>query len=234
MFFFAIIMLFRIAFYLIQMVVSPEAKKSSKSGSSLPAKVFIVIALALFLPTIFNFGREVQVVLLEEGVIRNLFVPEGSTSTSESFDDGKTMRDGDEFVWYTLSSVILDANSKIDPDTNEIKSSATYQAFEADIRSGKYRGILGYTKILYYLEKKTLSEFDLQYFYFVSTIALIVVFLFLLTTNIDIGLRTINLLVLEMISPIALATYLEFGQKESMFQRWVKQYLKVFFDYLFP
>lgn len=199
--FFGIVMLFVIAFNLLQYLADPS--KAESGTSKLVQKIAISIVLLVSSTFIFQILGELQQKLIEQKIVEQLIMGEAA-GEAESLKDGISYSDyistGRWFSYNMLFSFL-----KIDSNAEKLIMDGT--------QSLDY--MLDYVKGSKY-------EFPI-----VSGICGIFVAVMFVTFAIDIGLRAFNLMILQVISPIPLMAYIA-PKGDGILDKYVKAYISTY------
>lgn len=212
-----IVMVFYITFEFVKYVVQPDTISDKEKGvGKIGMRIVIAILLIAFIPTIFNLGMRLQNKILSTNVISKVILGQDSFD----FKDAGSNFAGDVFsafyrVDYSKCGSLEEcqkAQNKVDEVINLFKEDS---------------GLLALVEGTWY----SLSDVDdtIQYDGLLAVVfgafILYVVFLYC----IDLGVRYIQLIFLQIIAPIAAISYIV-PQKDGMFQKWTKQVTTTYLD----
>ncbi len=201
--FIGVIMFFRLMMLIIKYLINPDMIGDAKVGiNSLIQRVILGAAGILFIPTIFNLANDLQVAILNDGIIQQLIIPRDMIDSMED----KIDKGGNYIGTYVLAG-FLSPNS----------SASTYDKKQFDL--GVQQGDLSNVDINDggFLTQK----FKYDYFFFISTLALGYVFYYILKYCIDIAGRCFRLLLYKMMAPIAMIEYMINGSQDGVFKQWL-------------
>lgn len=212
-----IVMVFYITFEFVKYVVQPDTISDKEKGvGKIGMRIVIAILLIAFIPTIFNLGMRLQNKILSTNVISKVILGQDSFD----FKDAGSNFAGDVFsafyrVDYSKCGSLEEcqkAQNKVDEVIKQFKEDKGALALESAMIS-------------------SIFDFDdtIQYDGLLAVVfgafILYVVFLYC----IDLGVRYIQLIFLQIIAPIAAISYIV-PQKDGMFQKWTKQVTTTYLD----
>lgn len=212
-----IVMVFYITFEFVKYVVQPDTISDKEKGvGKIGMRIVIAILLIAFIPTIFNLGMRLQNKILSTNVISKVILGQDSFD----FKDAGSNFAGDVFsAFYRVDYSKCGSLEECQKAQNKVDE--VIKLFKED------KGFLA-------LESAALSsifDFDdtIQYDGLLAVVfgafVLYVVFLYC----IDLGVRYIQLIFLQIIAPIAAISYIV-PQKDGMFQKWTKQVTTTYLD----
>lgn len=201
--FIGVIMFFRLMMLVIKYLINPDMINDAKAGvSSLIQRVVIGCCGILFIPTIFNLANELQVAILEDGIIQQLIIPHDMIDQMED----KINQGGHYIGTYVLAGFL---------SPNSSASSADVKQFDLGVQQGDLSNIdINEGGFL-------TQKFKYDYFFFISTLALGYVFYYMLKYCIDIAGRCFKLLLYKLIAPIAMIEYMINGSQDGVFKQWL-------------
>lgn len=235
-----IFMLFRVTFSLITYVVDPDKlKDKSVGGGKLVVNILISLALTIITPTIFTYAYKLQAVVLEENILGKIILGMGTnTSIQENA--------GGQISYVTFSAFFTPdfdecENRLYDGSTRTLTTECT-DAIRSDMSDGDT--IISSLNNAFQNNQMTdLSTivnvqkgdgtYAINYRMLISTVAGGFIFWIILMFCLDISLRVVKLGFLQLISPVAIISYIDPKQaKEGLFKKWVglcgKTYADVF------
>lgn len=201
--FIGVIMFFRLMMLVIKYLINPDMINDAKAGvASLIQRVVIGCCGILFIPTIFNLANELQVAILEDGIIQQLIIPHDMVDQMED----KINQGGHYIGTYVLAGFL---------SPNSSASSADVKQFDLGVQQGDLSNIdINEGGFL-------TQKFKYDYFFFISTLALGYVFYYMLKYCIDIAGRCFKLLLYKLIAPIAMIEYMINGSQDGVFKQWL-------------
>ena len=215
-----LVMLFIVIFSLINSLINPDlVSDKTKSPVNLIKKVLLVIVMFGVSTFAFSGLYYVQKVVIKSNVIVKLFVP----SEVETDNFGNFLTKEMFMSFYTINED-LEGVSDSDIDTCE----GIIENLEDNIEEhGTFE--IG-RKCLY----KTIDVngdkvfiVDFSYFYSLIVGGFLVYFIFMYCLSV--GVRTFQLVFLEIISPMAFVGYLS-PKNDNMFSKWIKMYFSTYLD----
>lgn len=196
-------MLFKLTFSFIQMVVDPDQMTDKNNGiGSIIKKLVVVVFLLGMTPTIFRWGFDLQEALVKDQTIGKIILGD---QVKETGDIGKTF------------SVNLFASFADD---------ATRGEFRDGLLSNDETTKLNYGDIKDYMSDGSITGIGTALFCLI--VGGIALWMFL-TYTIATATRVVQLMFLELISPIPIISFIS-SKKENAFQSWIKQVLTTYLD----
>lgn len=249
-----IFMLFRIAITLINYLISPDkVSDSSKGGGKLIFNILFSIVLLVLVNHIFNLAYRAQIAIVDSNIIGKIFfgvVPENSNSGAE--DDSKaSIGNSIDISYYLYSSFFtpnVDKISELAPCSNiwdlstDFVNSDCDTALQSLIDSGSRESIvearnnMDMSQVFFnyslVLASKDLNTVVFDYIPILSTAIGVLAILILINFNMDLAVRAVKLLFLQIIAPIPIISNMDPGKGKDIFQKWYKEcfstYLGVF------
>lgn len=231
-----IFMLFRIAISLVSYLISPDkTNDSSKGGKKLITNIIVSLALLATVNIIFEQAYKLQKKVVESQIIEKIFF-------------GKTGNNNEISMSFMLYSAFIKPNDKLVSNCDNLfdefqplSADCSYSLTNADL-SNKIRTeinrinrehdfsetLRNYEMLNYDID----GEYFFDYFPIISTICAIVVIIMLISFSLDLSLRIVKLLFLQIIAPIPIISNMEPSKGEAIFKKWLKQcsntYLSLF------
>ncbi len=226
--FMAIIMVFVLAYNLLNYIIDPDKVNDKKMGASTFIKdILISIALIALTPTIFTKLYSLQSIIISDGVISNLILGgAGDASSAEGAND--VINNGaNPMIASTYAAFLYPADGKHSAldcgqqeDTQHTEfydSNSEYcEAYWATWKDGE----LSHFGDLY-------NKADYSFTPFLSTIGGIALIYFMLVFSISLGKRVGKMALLELIAPLPLTLEI-LPNKKGLRDNWIKTSLKVF------
>lgn len=231
-----IFMLFRIAISLVSYLISPDkTNDSSKGGKKLITNIIVSLALLATVNIIFEQAYKLQKKVVESQIIEKIFF-------------GKTGNNNEISMSFMLYSAFIKPNDKLVSNCDnlfdefqQLSADCSYSLTNADL-SNKIRTEINrinrehdFSKTLRNYEMLNYDidgEYFFDYFPIISTICAIVVIIMLISFSLDLSLRIVKLLFLQIIAPIPIISNMEPSKGEAIFKKWLKQcsntYLSLF------
>ena len=223
-----VVMLFYVVFSFIKMLVDPDTiSDNTKGAGSVIKKCIIVIIMLGISSFVFDTLYMVQRVVVQNNIISKVFLPYdidtenfGGVLSAEllsSFykisdsipsDDKKSNSEVQtcQQVVYTLQDKIVE-NADF-----ELGNTCLNESIKVDQDDGEAHEI-------------TMIDFN----WLIGIAAGIAVIYFLIVYCIQVGVRMVQLAVLEIISPMAIVSYLA-PKQDTMFSKWSKLYISTYID----
>lgn len=212
-----IVMVFYITFEFVKYVVQPDTINDKEKGvGKIGMRIVIAILLIAFIPTIFNLGMRLQNKILSTNVISKVILGQDSFD----FKDAGSNFAGDVFsAFYRVDYSKCGSLEECQQAQNKVDE--VINLFKEDT------GLLALLHGTWY----SLTDVDdtIQYDGLLAVVfgAFILYVLFLYC--IDLGVRYIQLIFLQIIAPIAAISYIV-PQKDGIFQKWTKQVTTTYLD----
>lgn len=216
-----IFMLFKVSFNLLQMMVDPDKVNDSKIGGGAMVKhIFISIIMLVAFPLVFEVLGDIQKAIIDNGIVETIILGDGATALSEDLDKGKP---GAAFSWSLFSSFLRPGAAQgysWQNTTGNVKKQ--YDSVWRIDGTGNYRYRLDFGGVI--------TDSQLEYTPIVSTIVGALMIYFLVMFSFDIGIRTFKLMLLEVIAPIPIVSYMSPGKGEDIFNRFKDEYIKTYLE----
>ena len=221
-----VLMLFKLAFSIINYIVEPDKLEDSKKGfAGIVRNIIIMLALIVTVPLIFKYAMALQYVVVSDDTIGRLITgKEGATNKNV----------GDNMAVAILSGFIH-------PDSG-IKEGCENWSQECEDALEKYHmkqyyhdayfGERGYNGLLVMAAStETMGDGNYVIVYNVILSTLVGGFTtwILLMFCIDLAVRIVKLGFLQLIAPIPIVTYMDDGG-QGMFKKWVTTCTKTYAD----
>ena len=248
--FLAIVMFFRSAFSLLTMLVDPARIDDKEQGArKMIINIVLCLGLIVLVPRAFDVAKKLQTKIMEDRIIEKVVIGE------EFGSNGKNYNLGDDFALSTWGVFL----AKIDSDNNAAYNKAYDQVFNSnsDVRvqtalSGLGRQLNTTNSVTGFLAHipgmellvnlgndistasgGSYAHYNLSYIWLLSTIAGVYVLWTFIKMMMDIAYRSIKFFALELISPIAIVSYIDpNSSKKGLFSKWLKEtwstYLSLF------
>ncbi len=245
--------LFKVVFVLINMMVSPsDGSKGEKSVGKIATRIFVMLALIIIIPEIFNRAYQLQEIVLSENVIGKVIIGNDNynDNSSEDIDDGQNISNQ-----IFSSFVSINANAMENPDQNimnieDLDPSTILNADAKDACNDSLSALLELYRIsdsgavdtntgvstmfpvitnVYESSDTGKDEFCIDYTFLISTIAGGFAAFIFAVYCLDIGLRVAKLSFYQIIAPIPIVSYID-GKKDGPFYKWAKSSLMAYAD----
>ena len=232
--FLAIFMFFRVAFSLITMLVDPSLiDDKSKGAKKIVLNIFICLGLIVVVPVFFRVAKNIQTRVLEEKIIERAV-------GGDIYSNDKNYNIGNELAlstWSVFLQPVVDEGGAYDAWKGVFESGnptiwpLPVLAIHLNDTTG---GILGglATKIAgvaAILRATGTVTYQLGYIWLISGLVGIYVVWTMIKLLIDVAYRSIKFLLLEVISPIAIISYIDPKSSEKgLFSKWLSETLKTY------
>lgn len=218
----AIFMVFKLTFSFIKYVVSPDTMVDKEQGvGKIIARTLTMLAILIILPTIFFKsdifpGQNAPILtMLQNGVIKTL--PKVILGISD--DNGNTTttakENGNVMALNMLSSLYY---------PNECKDAAVCDS------DNKLTSLSGFSTSLNNMTD-TNSSYVYYYMWPLTTLCGIILVFILVGIAVDVAIRVFKLMILQMIAPIPVMTYIDpKSSKDGAFNSWIKTFTTTYLD----
>lgn len=239
--FLAIFMFFRISFSLLGMLVDPSMMENKEKGAGkIVTNVFITIALIVAVPYLFSFAREAQTKIIEDQIIEKALY-------GSNYNEDGTYTIGNTLALSTWSvflrpttdygSAVASYNTLFYSDTNttgmvwewdNLYSYINLTTTDDQFVNFMVKLLPGVNTLLYSMGLG-LVRYQLSYIVLLSTAMGLVLLWTVIKLSIDVAYRSIKLFALELISPIAIISYIDpKSSKDGLFSKWLKEVVKTY------
>lgn len=232
--FLAIFMFFRVAFSLITMLVDPSLiDDKSKGAKKIVLNIFICLGLIVVVPVFFRVAKNIQTRVLEEKIIERA-VGGDIYSNDQNYNLGNELALS---TWSVFLQPVVDEGDAYDAWKGVFESGnptiwplpvlATHlNDTTGGILGGLATKIAGVAAILRATGTVT---YQLGYIWLISGLVGIYVVWTMIKMLIDVVYRSIKFLLLEVISPIAIISYIDPKSSEKgLFSKWLSETLKTY------
>lgn len=241
--------LFRIALILINTIIDPEKfnDKNTNIGNML-GRIVIVVVLLVAVPFVFSKSRELQNMIVNNNYISKLLIGTSITNSGEKADSDK----GGAYIKDLVIRALIypDENlaklktdeSKTDESGETTQVSTEYECIDKSNPAcveavAAWNNDVSLTTLDTYIGKYVEEGDEAIYVYHYTPLVMLVVGGFvtwvLLSFTIDIAVRTVQLMVLEILSPLFIVTYIDpKASSNGPFKKWLtecgKTYVSLF------
>lgn len=212
--FLAIFMFFRVAFSLITMLVDPAVIDDKEKGAKkIIMNVMICLVLIVAVPYGFRYAKTIQTKVLEEHIIERVVI---GGDYSENYNLGDDLS-------LSILSIFIRPTTQGDDASNVYNSifvSKTEKlvALNPVLNDVTGNGILSGE-----------TSYSLSYTIILSTFVGIYVLFIFVQLLIDVGYRSIKFIALELLSPIAIVSYIDPSSgKKGVFNKWLNETIKTY------
>ena len=218
--FIGLIIFFRLATVLIKYLVNPETIEQSggsKDGlfSGLVKRIVIGSIMIALIPFIFSTLNRLQVAIVEDNVIQNIFI---QNESFKNFNKRHALNGGQYLANYVLAGFIKPVNNS--PSSVKMSYEAMKKSANPDlinINAGVVPGVV--------------VKYSYTYYFIVSTFVLFIVFKTMIGYALDIITRFFKTLLYQLMAPIAIVEYMISGSG-GVFEKWktsvIANYLSLF------
>ena len=230
-----IIMILRVILSFIQSLVDPNSAFDGKKGiPGVVKKVVIVIVMFGVSSYIFSVAREIQVLVIDKEVIPNLILPVKVDTTNF----GGALSANLFTAFYNLNSDLKEPENKDEFDlVNSTNCGEEYiknlQKSIANNNDFSYMDDICVAETVVYKSKlgdgSSTKDFVIDFNFIFCLLVGVMVLWYLLNYCIQVGMRIIQLTMLQVISPMAFISYLS-PKDENMFSKWLKLYTSTYID----
>lgn len=231
----AIVMVFVLAFNLLNYIIDPDKITDNKVGASTFVKdVIIALVIISLAPMLFTKLYSLQSKVLSSGVIANLVLG-GNTDSKKTFDTTKYNSLTDYYIQNGANTMVAsiyvaflypnDPNGFTALDCNKEKDDGTYTPYcEA------------YQKVKDGYSISSFGEFitneDYNFTPFMTTVAGVVLLFFMLSFCLNLAKRVGKLAIIQLIAPIP-ATLELIPSKKGLRKTWIETLIKVYLEVFF-
>lgn len=232
--FLAIFMFFRVAFSLITMLVDPSLiDDKSKGAKKIVLNIFICLGLIVVVPVFFRVAKNIQTRVLEEKIIERA-VGGDIYSNDQNYNLGNELALS---TWSVFLQPVVDEGDAYDAWKGVFESGnptiwpLPVLATHLNDTTG---GILGglatkIAEVAAILRATGTVTYQLGYIWLISGLVGIYVVWTMIKLLIDVAYRSIKFLLLEVISPIAIISYIDPKSSEKgLFSKWLSETLKTY------
>ena len=208
-----LVMLFFVSFSVIQMILEPDKLTDKEKGiGNIAKKIILVIVMLGTSSFVFNSLYSLQRTIIDSHIISKFLLPYeaelenfGGVLSSELFTVFFKAKDSE----YEEEVEILKSN---------IRNNNDFEIANELVNKGHHGG-----NIIQW------GEFKIDFNWVLSPLLGLGALYFLFSYCITVGVRTIQLAFLEIISPAAIISYLS-PKKDTMFEKWWKLYSATYID----
>ncbi|MBO5095523.1 MAG: hypothetical protein J6B98_01445 [Bacilli bacterium] len=196
-----IFMLFKVSFSVLSYIVNPdEFTDKSKGMNKLITNILISLVLIIGVPIIFTQAMEIQQIILKDDVIPKLF----SSAEAQIYISSQDSDDGSDMALWAFSAFYS-------PETD---FNSLSEIFRDDVNR----------------RNANETDYAVEYYWFLSTVAGVVIALLLISFCFDVALRSIKLGFLQMIAPIPIISRIDPKKGNEIFNKWVKNCISTYLD----
>ena len=225
--FMSVVMFFRIGFSLLTMIVDPSIISDKEKGvGNIVKNVMICLILVVAVPYAFRYARLVQSKIMDNQLIEQVIVGTDGNNDPVKIGNELSLNILSVFMYpneNAVGSVKNDYDAVFKHKTKSLVSLFQYMTTTTTILPS----------IIVSMVSEEAATYRLSYIWGISTICGIYVLWTVIKLMIDIAYRSIKFFALELISPIAVVSYIDpSSSKKGIFNKWlnetVKTYLSLF------
>lgn len=208
-----VFMLFKLTFSMLTYLVNPDKMTDKEQGiGKIATRTVIVLIMLIALPTAFNLLNRLQTAIIP-AIPRLIVGMDISQSSTDTVDDIGRM--GDRISWSVFSGFF-----HYNPKCIELTGGDTNNLAIPDTVIDSVNGVLG---IVNDPCESSNSIFKYEYRFLISTVAGVFMAWVLLGICITVAVRMFKLLILRMLAPIPIISYIDpKSSKEGAFSNWTK------------
>lgn len=226
--------LFRIALSLVNTMINPDKLNDKQEGfGSMLSRLIITVVLFVAVPIVFDMSRDLQNEIMTNNYISKILIGKELISSSNPDENpGKQIKDiavralikPDE----RIAKVTDGSYEPINECAGEQSCEGAIEAWNADVSYNTLSMFIGN-----YVKQNDENIYVYSYTPIITMVVGIFITYVLLSFAIDIAIRTVELVVLEVLSPLFIVTFIDpkSGSKGT-FSRWLsacgKSYLSLF------
>ena len=240
----AVFMVFKLTVAFLQYIVDPDKMTDKESGiGKIIAKVITMFALMIIFPIIVftpmssysSIARGIDkpiLQVLQSGVLKTLPKllmgkennPDKEVNEEVANEAGKN---GKELALNMIEFFFYP--SECDSDSSSTNSSGTTSGTSCNAYH-----IGDFNDLYLHVNDRNNGKYYYQYMWPLTTVAGVVLVIILIGIAVDVAVRTFKLIILEMIAPIPIMSYIDpKSSKDGAFSSWLKEFIKTFLDLFF-
>ena len=242
----ALFMLFKISFSFITYIVNPEQMvDKTKGASNIIKNVIIVLILIIITPRAFSLLRETQSAILHDNVLPKFILGYGNdelrspkslvyydgtkgycTDSSNNIDYNGVINaatTGDYISLMIFRNFFNVDDDYFNQDPNTVRKSLIDNNFCDQVNNVTVKNFL-HASLYNSAPEFWDGTYVIDYWIIISTVVGVGVALMLLTSCMDVAVRSIKLGFLQIISPIPIISYMDPNSgKNGMFKKWLTE-----------
>jgi len=230
-----IVMLFMVLFSFIQMLLDPDKTNDKEMGMGAIVKKCLLVIVMLGTSTFFfDALYTVQRFVIGEKILYKLILPDSSSVDEDTLTElfGGVLAARTFGIFYTVNETLVAGESTEAANCVNFRNLLlTDIIYHNDFMSGNYC-LMAYGTVEKEMTGGVTEEFSsyvMDYDFLLQTVVGVVLVYLLVSYVIKVGVRVIQLTVLQIISPMAIISYLS-PKKDSMFSRWWNVYFSTYID----
>lgn len=230
----AIFMVFKLAFSFLKYMVSPDSLTDKNDGvGKLIVRAITMLAILIMLPVLFfnqdliGEGRGPVLSVLQSGLIKTvpriiLGIDDGSNDDNGTYENSvinNAAEYGDTMAVNMLSAFFFPEECRKNDSANTCTSDTKYVDSVDDFLFKINDNKTGDSTYVY------------QYMWPLTTVAGVILAIILIGMAIEIAMRTFKLIILQMMAPIPVMTYIDpKSSKDGAFSSWLKTFVSTYID----
>ncbi len=226
-----VFMMFKVAFSLLQMLTNPDLLADKEKGAGkLATRIVIALSLIIAVPIIFNIALQLQGAIIRDNLVARLILGDVGTSSDTNSNQGSAIKDQGRVMARTVFASLIETpeDEKLSVDANDSSVDEKIRKCYAKLHDNSsdindLRSVDG----IDCFEEKVNNERIFDYKFLVSTIATGMVAWLVLGFCIDVGVRLVKLVFLQIIAPIPITAYVS-GGKDNTFNKWTKMCISTY------
>ena len=227
-----IFMMFKIIISLISYMVNPDSMNDKNQGvGKLVSKILVVLVMLALVPTLFNTLSRLQGPMLRT-LPRIIIGRDSDNANSHGVID---MGKNGKYISGSIFSTFFDYNKDSTCGNTESTAYSTSNPGEINLKSSSTTKSSEFMDIAMENVNEPCPSDGAQYMYdytpFISTLAGLLMGWVLLSITITIGVRMFKLIILRLVAPIPIISYIgPRASKDSPFNKWIKLTVKTWLD----
>ena len=228
-----IVMVFYVTFEMVKFVVQPDGFADKEKGApKIVLRMVLVVILIAFVPRIFGIAYQVQNKIFDTQIFSKVILGTSATKTDQL---GKNLSHNIFSMFYYVNDEIFTAK-QLEQESNCEKIPCK-QLVSLNLYKLQQEGKIpllnsGLNSKGNYTEPstgETVKEYYIVFNWFFAVLVGGFIAYILLLYCIDVGVRVVQLLYLQIIAPIPIMGYLS-PKKDGIFEKWTKQCVTTYLD----
>ena len=227
-----IVMVLKVIFDFVQLLLEPDNMNDKQKGvGAIIKKLLFVIVMLGTINFMFNSLYYLQNVIIKNKIIYKVLLPADDVEIdTDNFGNVLAARSFASF--YTVNQVILEQNIEEAIQCEDYRNLLMNEIVENSDYSAGALCLNAYSTDVVKNEENESADveaFIMDYNYILQTIVGIIMVYILFSYVFKVGIRVIQLSVLEIISPVAIIGYLS-PKSDNMLSKWWKLYFSTYID----
>lgn len=219
------VMLFKVLFSFVQYLVDPDGGNNGKSMTNVIKRAILVVVMLGVSTWVFNLLSTVQTAVIQSNAISKILLP--YDIDEESF--GTTLSGTTFLTFFTIGDVSNDIWKGADTCDNNYYIKAKNKILTDGDYDMMAECVNEYADVTFEGEDKERTTFVVDYNFLMATVVGIALMYFIFSYTVSVGVRMIQIAVLQILSPVAIIGYLS-PKDENMFTKWGKIYISTYID----